>query len=489
MGGTSEKKPMRPRRRSGIEFEWKGPTITCRYIEEAPLCFAGGRPHVDPKAGIARFGPKSYDPPRRHPAHVRTGFIGSAETIEKGKQWIEQGARGVRGDEKHPEFPGYDADRGFFSKLEFDSKWTEQINHAEIDGLLKIRGPRPRFECALSLLEQKLRILAAHDQPPDYVVLALPEEVRQKCRAVNYRDADRGEVHRDLRRAFKAMAMKYRIPTQLVDQATIEGLDEDHPSKIAWNFFTALYFKAGGMPWGPMGLTPGTCFVGISFYHPLGSSVPTLQTSLVQAFDEHGDGLVLRGPDFEWDPATHNTKSPHLRGDQAHALVELILRRYQEEMKQTPQRVVVHKTSKWWPEEKDGFEEALRKKINRYDLLTLQPQSAARLLPVSKYPPLRGTRFTLGDMDFLYTTGFISSLGQFHSLHVPSPLLISDYVGYDTSRETLLTEILILTKMNWNAARFGGLMPVTIRFSRVVGEILREFPPDKEPLPQLKFYM
>jgi len=43
--------------------------------------------------------------------------------------------------------------------------------------------------------------------------------------------------------------------------------------------------------------------------------------------------------------------------------------------------------------------------------------------------------------------------------------------------------------MNWNAARFGGLMPVTIRFSRLVGDILKEFPPDKEPLPQLKFYM
>jgi len=27
-----------------------------------------------------------------------------------------------------------------------------------------------------------------------------------------------------------------------------------------------------------------------------------MQTSLVQAFDEHGEGLVLRGHDFDWTP-------------------------------------------------------------------------------------------------------------------------------------------------------------------------------------------
>jgi hypothetical protein len=74
-------------------------------------------------------------------------------------------------------------------------------------------------------------------------------------------------------------------------------------------------------------------------------------------------------------------------------------------------------------------------------------------------------------------------------MHVPSPILISDHLGYDTPRETLLKEILVLTKMNWNSARFGGLLPVTIRFSRLVGDILKEIPGDREPLPQLKFYM
>ena len=53
----------------------------------------------------------------------------------------------------------------------------------------------------------------------------------------------------------------------------------------------------------------------------------------------------------------------------------------------------------------------------------------------------------------------------------------------------LLREVLALTKLNWNSAALGGLLPITIKFSRLVGEIMREIPRDREPLPQFKFYI
>jgi hypothetical protein len=80
--------------------------------------------------------------------------------------------------------------------------------------------------------------------------------------------------------------MRNKLPTQLMDQKTIEFRDPDNPAKIAWNFFTSLYFKGGGAPWGPIGLSPGSCYMGITFYHGLGSANPMMFTSLVQAFDE-----------------------------------------------------------------------------------------------------------------------------------------------------------------------------------------------------------
>lgn len=472
--------------RKGIS-SWTG-AISCQYIPEPLLVFGDNGKHVDPKAGIARFGPRSFSPARHHPSVVRVGFIGTAETIEKSRAWLQETAEGVNGDERHPEFPGYQPDRGFFSKLEFDDAWSEQITQSELEDLLTIRSSRERFEAALELLDAKLRLLSERDYPPQYVLVSLPDGMLRRCKTVDYKDAQRGQTHRDLRRAFKAAAMKYRIPTQLLREQTVDGRDPTHPSKIAWNFFTGLYFKAGGIPWGPVGLQPGTCYIGISFYQPLGTNFSTIQTSLVQAFDEHGAGLVLRGHDFEWDARKEGSRAPHLDEKQAGELITTVLTRYKQEMKQSPRRVVIHKTSRYWPKEREGLRAALKGKVDHYDLLALEPQSAMRLITTSKYPPLRGTRFSVGELDFLYTTGFIAALNEFHGMHVPSPLRIADHVGQDTSREMLLKEILTLTKMNWNSAGFGGLLPISLRFSDLVGTVLREVPPDKEPLPQFKFY-
>ena len=78
---------------------------------------------------------------------------------------------------------------------------------------------------------------------------------------------------------------------------------------VAWNLFTGLYFKIDGLPWGPTGLPPGSCFIGISFFRPLGES-STLRTSVVQAFDENGEGLVLRGHRFHWDDRQGEVAAP-----------------------------------------------------------------------------------------------------------------------------------------------------------------------------------
>jgi len=466
------------------------PSFAVKYFDEPELAFANGGVHVDPKNGIARFGPKSWSDVRRHPSHVRVGFIGTAQTVELAQEWIAINSRGVPGDAAHPGFPGCMENRGFHTKLEFSDGWSELISRSELDEITHIRDKKAQFETCVELLSSKLALISRRDLAPEYVVLALPEALRAKCGTADYPLPTGGRVHRDLRRAFKAAAMTYRIPTQLLDQMTAEFRDPDNPSKIAWNFFTGLYFKAGGMPWGPVGLLPGTCYVGISFYRGLSASDPTLHTSLVQAFDEHGEGLVLRGPDFKWDADKHESPTPHLSAEDSFKLVNFVLDRYFAEMKQVPRRLVLHKSSRWWIDEAAGCREALKTRVGTYDLVALQGQDVVRLLPASTYPALRGTRFTLGELDYLYTTGFITQLGQFHGQHVPALIQISDHIGYDTPRETVVKEILILTKMNWNSSRLGGLFPITLRFSKLVSEIMREIPASSgTPLPQSKFYM
>lgn len=463
--------------------------LRCSYLSEPILDFAAGGKHVDPRAGIARYGPRSFGT-SRHPRIVRVGVIGSAQTIEDTSQWITDIADGVDGNEKHPEFPGFSGDRGFYSDILLDPAWNGQVSQSEVRDLVNPNTTQhDRFEEAVRLLASKVQLISEKDSHPDYIVVALPDAVLKSCRVADYHDDELGLVHRDFRRAFKARTMRFRIPTQILLMPTIDGRDSTPKSKIAWNFSVGMYFKAGGTPWSPASLAPGTCYVGISFFRSLGTKNKLVRTSLAQAFDERGDGLVLRGHDFEWDPAKRGSRAPHLNDQQAAELTERVLERYERETGTSPRRIVIHKRSRFWMDEKAGFEDALRARVSNYDLVALEPQRHVRLVTQSTYPPLRGTWLRLGDLDYLYTMGFIPSLQEYHAMHVPSPVRLADHIGQDTSREELLREVLTLTKMSPNSATFSNLLPVTLEFSDLVGDILREFPTDVEPQPQFKYYM
>lgn len=470
-----------------ISSNSRAQVVRCEHLPEPLLKFGAGGRHIDQRAGIARYGPRSYGT-TRHPSQVRVGIIGSAESIAAAAQWVADISAGVTGTDTQPSFPGCMSDRGFFTKLEIDDRWNEKLTQREIRALVKSRDlKRRRFDELVQLIDDRTRLLAERDQSPQYLLICLPDDIISKFRAITYKE---GPVHvsRDLRRTLKANLMRYRIPTQLLRLATTDGRDSTPVARIAWNFFSGLYFKAGGLPWGPTGMQHGTCFVGISFFRPLGKP-SVMRTSLAQAFDERGEGLVLRGHDFEWDPDREGTRSPHLSSDQAASLVKSVLQRYQREQKQTPARVVIHKKSRFWPKERAGFQEILDSQVSAYDLVALRRQRDVRLVTTSLYPPLRGTRVQIGDLDYLYTTGFIPELAEFHGMHVPSPIQLADHVGQDTPRRRLLEEVLVLTKMNSNSCNFAGSLPVTLEFSQLVGDILRAVPEGIDPLPQFKYYM
>ncbi len=477
----------RSHRRGKGDQQWRDLVFNSKYLGEPQLLFADGGECVDPRLGISTFGPESLTTDR-HPASIRVGLIGTADDIDATKEWLRRVSYGLSINEDEQPFAGFRPDRGFFSELRFSTDWDETLSRSELKDLKSKASEREAFEATQGLLCDKTRLVCERDTLPNVLILALPQGLVDGARVANYWEGGKGQVHRDLRRAFKAVAMRFGIPTQIVLGRTVKGgRGVDLEERRAWNLFTAMYFKAGGVPWKPVGLTEGTCYIGVSFYRPLGTLSSTLRTSVAMAFDESGEGLILRGREFQW--CEDDGPSPHLDAAQAEGLLAATLARYREERKTAPRRVVVHKTSAFWPQEREGFEAALGKQVNSFDLVSFMPTSHTRLIRQGQYPPLRGTWFSAEDLDFLYTTGYVPDVGGYAHGHVPSPLRIADHVGGDTARENLLREILILTKMNWNSANLGGLMPITLRFSRLVGDVLREMPEDAGPRPQFKFYV
>lgn len=470
--------------------ELVAPRVSCTFHDEPTIRFGCEREHVSPQAGLALYGPRFVEDDQQHPTTVRVGFIGSGKSIGLAEQWILDCSSGVKGDGVNLDFPGYQEDRGFYSRLSMAPKWREKITANEIDAIAALNSRRDRFEQALMLVSEKIQYLSEMDSEPQVIVLALPDDLLAHCKTVDYKDSEAGKVHRDFRRALKAESMRFRIPTQILLQRTTEATSTsrnvDHKSRCAWNFFTGMHYKVGAAPWGPVMDSRGALFIGVSFYKPLGSEQGTIRTSVAQAFDERGDGIVLRGKRFHWDEGTDG-KSPHLDEDQARELIDDAVKQYSRETGHTPKRIVIHKSSEFWPGELLGFRRALES-VREYDLVALRYNDRIRLLRQANYPVLRGTQFTVDSRTFLYTTGYIPALRRFPHGHVPSPLEISEHHG-DSSVEEICSEIMALTKLNWNSSFFASSEPITLKFSRTVGGVMKELKEGAEPRPQFKYYI
>jgi hypothetical protein len=104
-------------------------------------------------------------------------------------------------------------------------------------------------------------------------------------------------------------------------------------------------------------------------------------------------------------------------------------------------------------------------------------------------PPLRGTFVKFGDTDLLlYTTGYIPYLRTYTGAQVLQPLEVTEHHG-DSPWDIILREMLVLTKMDWNTADFACGLPITVAFSKRVGQILAELPAQLPLRPEYRFYM
>jgi hypothetical protein len=122
------------------------------------------------------------------------------------------------------------------------------------------------------------------------------------------------------------------------------------------------------------------------------------------------------------------------------------------------------------------------------DLVTLA-RSDVRLARIGQYPPVRGT-FALiaGKHPIIYTHGFTPYFDTYPGVHVPDPWTILEAHG-DSGLRELAAELLALTKMNVNNAAFSDGTPITLAFSRMVSEVLKQVGPEMPVRSEYSFYM
>ena len=492
--------------------------LTVRVLGEPDLEFANGRMRQEPKVGLEESGPYSLRYGNDFPSSVRIGFVGPREMIDAGRNWFARCQQGIlSGKEnrrRHPDFPPFE--EVFHCPLEMQDRWTVELGQRDLISVLTSRRDQ-QFQGMLNLYAGAVSTLADRQFGPNVVICSLSDELLDKFSAegqVHKRTRRRGQgaagagrtsgqlsffdqvdmpdsegvdslVYRDFRRSLKAKAMDYGTPIQLAHNRLFRDREDgDDPATKAWDICSAVFYKAGGIPWRLSGGAPHVCFVGISFHHLRTERNHVVYSSCAQAFSTDTEGFVLRGDSIDWDADLG--LSPHLNQEQAFRMGNAILAEYRNRTGRDPLRLVVHKRSKFDQQEKDGLTAAWNR-VPRHEFLTLYP-SDFRLLPQGDYPPRRGTLIKAEGTRHLYTTGFFEPWGSYPGPHIPAPVEVR-FESETEDEEWACQEILGLTKMNFNSASPFEWSPITTRMAREVGLIMAEVRDDKTPEMSYRYYM
>ncbi|CAG0966959.1 hypothetical protein METP3_01206 [Methanosarcinales archaeon] len=446
------------------------------YLEEPKLLFNNRGEAYNPCIGLIKYGPRFSGNINLEHKQFKVGIIGSNKTISQTRLIFESFEYKI-----HPRnqirpwkipFPGLNKDSPLRFSFIFDPSWEAKFTFDEFNEIEKLNNKNDRAEYTLNLIKEKMISIYNKETPPDIILICIPDEIFAFCtdnkliKPIIKIDDD------DFHNRIKLIAMKLKMPTQLIRPETLQFEKTQERFLVAWNLVVGMLYKCQkGHPWKLTYLEDGTCYVGISFFKEKGKD--TIRASLAQIFLDTGESFVLRGESFSWANPKF-PKSPHLSRDNAINIIELVLKQYKiNKDGKEPQRIVIHKSSNFWDDELEGFKEA-SKNIPQKDFIAIL-ESDLKFFTIGKYPILRGTLISSNDYknNFLFTTGFVPSLETYPGLSIPRPLLIRPFqLKSDITK--ICKEILSFTKLDWNNTFVYSKYPVTLSVSEKVGNVMAE---------------
>jgi hypothetical protein len=208
-----------------------------------------------------------------------------------------------------------------------------------------------------------------------------------------------------------------------------------------------------------------------------------------QMFLNEGDGVVFRGANGPWKTGDYEF---HLKAPAAKNLLALVLKTYSETHGGPPKELFIHGQTYFNDEEWNAFVEAAPKETNVIGVRIRSTGGETKFFRDGDYPVLRGTALLLDDQTaYLWTTGYVPQLDTYIGPETPNPLHITVMRSKNAKPDirTVLADIMGLTKINYNSCNFNDGMPVTVRFARMVGDVLTMGSAKGEEKQPFKFYV
>jgi hypothetical protein len=500
-------------------------------LPEPKLLFRHGQAVEDPRDGLTLFGPLDELPPYG----IRAAVVGTKVGIGKYRKWVSWAQGLIKlavPNPARPPFPGFEP----VFRIPWNPKpiLTLAVDETEIKAKSGLDERHLRVYETVNVYANAIEdALTKEEAKPDVWFIVIPDYVRRYCRpkavvapedrieAVRYfksaklaataydepflfnelnEDAEPYLYKEHFRNQLKARLLRHKISTQVLREGTLENLGhlgdlprekalERMQSQIAWNIATTAFYKADGRPWKVSGIRDGVCYIGLVFKKDQRGTSDNYAACGAQMFLDSGDGLVFKGTSGNWYSA--ETNSFHLNRTEARDLIRRALKEYKgkRENQEAPKEVFIHGKVAFSRDEWDGFREAVEPGTKTVGV-KIRDDSTLKLFRTTDTPVLRGTAYIRNDRNaYLWTRGWTPRLATYPGMEVPNPLSIEISQG-EAEMETVLADILALTKLNYNACLFADGVPITLKFADAVGGVLTAgpLPGGGPPLP-FRYYI
>ena len=455
-------------------------------LDEPLLAFSSADPaaiDTHPLRGLVRYGPYTKNSLAAHTDKVRVALVVPSASEERLRRILRNVQNPQQPSDRPDYVPRYPDFKTLFGVPLVPAAETARLEWPTRLNELGSGSPQERVRRAIS---ERLRQLHAIRDQFDVAVVHLPDSWELGLRGIGF------DAHDEL----KAIGAELGIPTQAIND---RSFDFHHVASLSWRLAIALYVKAGGAPWrlaSLAGLPPNSAYIGLAYALRGDPKEARFVTCCSQVFDADGGGMQFVAYDAH-DPledAEDARRNPYLsRADMRAVLARSLALYRRRNGGSTPERVVVHKTTAFSDDELAGVSDALAavKERECVEVTTdvawrgvwLQaPRREGVKSEPDRYPVHRGTMVPLsGTAALVWVAGNAPSAAQRGGSYyqggksIPSPLRITRHMGRGPL-ELIATEVLALTKLDWNNDALYNPVPVTIGYSKRLARTIANVP-------------
>lgn len=496
------------------------PSLLIDHLAEPELDFRYGQRSHHPKDGLFLYGPHKA---RQKVQDVRIGVVGTQEGIGHFRSWSQRLLDGIpvpppglteKQDRLHlADFAGLEETFG----ITFDPQRCRalSVEWEAIDRATRLENMHEAVDAVASIYTDRMDKFRRNEEGAvDVWVLVVPEIVYDRCRpnsrrtglalikgkspkkqraradlpllfldpSFDTRGEDIFDDVPDFRRHIKAKLLSI-APSQILRESTLDpgaflnsaGYPKrktQDPATVAWNLATGLYYKTQeNPPWRLSNVRDGVCYIGM-VYKQLPNNRDNHVCCAAQMFLAEGDGVVFRGANGPWKTGDYDY---HLSATAAEELLATVIAAYEELHSKTPKELFIHGQASFNDEEWRAFCRAAPPGTNVVGVRITSTSGDTKLFRDGDYPVIRGTAMHLdGRNAYLWTSGYVPQLDTYIGPETPNPLMVTIMRAKERTpaMQTVLADIMGLTKINYNSCNFNDGMPVTVRFAKMVGDIL-----------------